>query len=97
MPGVRGSLLHLISTGVWVVAIIPTVTIWRESILWIAFMSIWANVVSHATAYEAARAKELQQDKAGASAEGQGQEDSDQEQGEPDRSEHHEGTSWVAP
>lgn len=60
----RGSGVHLIMTGVWVLALVPTLTIWKTSILWIAFMSIWANVVSHATAYEAARAKELQQHEA---------------------------------
>lgn len=55
----KASTLHVIVTALWALSIIPTMTIWRGSILWIAFMSVWANVVSHATAYEAAKAKEL--------------------------------------
>ena len=49
---------HLIMTFVWMAAIIPTMLYWRESVLWVAFMSLWANVVSHAAAYSAGRAEE---------------------------------------
>lgn len=55
----RASTLHAVATVGWVLSIGPTLIWWRESILWIAFMSLWANVVSHASAYEAAKAKEL--------------------------------------
>lgn len=55
---VRHSRVHLWLTGVWVAAAVPTVVWWRESILWVAFMSLYANVAGHWAAYEAARAKE---------------------------------------
>lgn len=42
-------------------AVVPTLLWWRESILWIAFMSLWANVVGHWSAYQAARAEEAAQ------------------------------------
>lgn len=44
-------------TLMWLVLIIPTLLWWRESILWVAMMSIWANVASHASGYQAARAE----------------------------------------
>lgn len=37
--------------------IIPTMIWWKDSILWVALMSVWANVVSHGTAWQAARAE----------------------------------------
>ncbi len=40
---------------VWLTLIVPTVLFWKESILWVALMSIWANVASHYTAWLAAR------------------------------------------
>lgn len=39
----------------WLVLIGPTLLWWRDSILWVALLSIWANVVSHYTAYLSAR------------------------------------------
>lgn len=48
---------HGWSVDVWVLLIIPTVVWWSESILWVAFMSIWAAIMTHATAYHAARAE----------------------------------------
>lgn len=37
---------------------IPTLLWWRESLLWIAFMSLYAIVVSHWGAFQAARGEE---------------------------------------
>lgn len=42
---------------VWAVAVIPTLVWWKNSILWVAFMSLWANVASHLAAWIAARAE----------------------------------------
>jgi hypothetical protein len=53
------SRLHLWATVVWSLAVIPTLLWWRDSVLWVLIASLWANVVSHASAYEAARAKEI--------------------------------------
>jgi hypothetical protein len=47
--------LHAVLTGVWLLAIIPSVTLWRESITWIVFMSVWANVAGHFSSWQAAR------------------------------------------
>jgi len=49
--------LHLILTWCWVLLIVPTVLWWKESILFIGIVSVYANVVSHWTAYQAARAE----------------------------------------
>lgn len=50
--------VHLILTAVWATLAIPTLLWWRESILWIAFMSLYANVAGHWSAYQAARAED---------------------------------------
>jgi len=49
---------HAVMTGVWMLLAIPTVLIWKESILWVAFMSLYANMVGHFSAYQASRAEE---------------------------------------
>lgn len=52
-----GKRFHLIATFAWATLIVPTLLLWRESILWIAFMSLYANIVGHWSAYQAARAE----------------------------------------
>jgi hypothetical protein len=49
---------HLLMMGVWALALIPTVLWWKESILWVATMSLYANFVGHFSAFDAARAEE---------------------------------------
>ena len=49
--------LHLVMMVVWAVALIPTLLWWRESILWIAFLSLYANWIGHFSAWDAARAE----------------------------------------
>jgi hypothetical protein len=51
--------VHLILVVVWVLLIPPTIIWWRDSILWVAFMSLYAIITSHWGAYEAAKAKDL--------------------------------------
>lgn len=46
--------LHKWATLGWAAMAPPTLLWWRESILWVAFMSLYANVASHWAAYEAA-------------------------------------------
>ena len=48
--------IHAGLTGVWILLVIPTLIWWRDSIFWVAFMSLWANAASHAAAALAARA-----------------------------------------
>lgn len=50
--------LHKWSALAWLALAVPTVLWWNESVLWVALMSLYANVVGHWAAYEAARAKE---------------------------------------
>lgn len=50
-------------TIVWLLLVIPTVLFWRESIFWLALMSIWANIASHFAAWIAGRT-EVKQDEA---------------------------------
>ena len=52
-----GRHVHLVLAGMWVVLIIPTLLWWKESILWVLIISIYANVVGHWSAYQAARAE----------------------------------------
>lgn len=58
----RSSRLHLGLAVVWVVLMVPTLTTWRDSLWWVGFISVYANIVSHLGAYEAARAKEKEGD-----------------------------------
>ena len=58
MPARFWRWFHLSAVVVWVLLIPPTLLWWRESILWVALMSIWANVVGHASAWQASRAEE---------------------------------------
>lgn len=48
---------HLVMMLVWAVLAIPTVLVWKESVLWVAVMSLYANFVGHWSAYDAARAE----------------------------------------
>jgi hypothetical protein len=45
---------------VWLGMIYPTVVFWKESILWIAIMSVWANVAGEFASYQGARAEKKQ-------------------------------------
>lgn len=50
--------VHLSMTVAWFIAIVPTLLWWKESILWVAMMSCWANAASHFSAWQAARAED---------------------------------------
>lgn len=47
---------HVIAMGIWLLLAIPTVLVWKQSVLWVAVMSLYANFASHFSAYDAARA-----------------------------------------
>jgi ABC-type transport system involved in cytochrome bd biosynthesis fused ATPase/permease subunit len=49
--------LHLILTLLWALLVIPTLLWWRESVFWVALMSLYANFGTHWSAYQAARAE----------------------------------------
>lgn len=46
---------HIVLFVVWLLLIIPTIIFWNSSILWVAFMSVYAILAQHATGYSAAR------------------------------------------
>ncbi len=48
---------HLAMTAIWLLALIPTLLWWKESILWVPTMSLYANVVGHFSAWQAAKAE----------------------------------------
>lgn len=50
-------LFHAFFVVAWLILIVPTVLWWKDSVLWVALMSIWANVASHSSAFQAAGAK----------------------------------------
>lgn len=50
--------MHLISAVAWVALAIPSVLWWKNSVLWVIIISIYANVVGHLSGYTAARADE---------------------------------------
>jgi aryl carrier-like protein len=48
---------NLIMTGVWAIMLVPSVIWWRESVVWLVFMSWYANLVGHIAAFVAAKAE----------------------------------------
>ena len=49
---------HAIATIAWILSLAPTLLWWRESVLWVALMSVWANVAGHWSAWQASRAED---------------------------------------
>lgn len=50
--------IHLALALMWAGLIFPTVVWWKDSILWVALMSVYAIVVAHLAAYAGARSEE---------------------------------------
>lgn len=48
---------HLVATWVMVALVIPTVVWWKDSILWVLLLSLYANVYSSISADQASEAK----------------------------------------
>jgi hypothetical protein len=49
---------HGALTVVWMVLVPVSLVFLRESLPWIVFMSVWANVVGHFSAWQAARSEQ---------------------------------------
>lgn len=41
----------------WLLMILPTVLWWKNSILWVSIMSVWALVAGHFSSWQGARAE----------------------------------------
>lgn len=52
---------HAAATCAWALLAVPTVLWWSESILWVALISVYANVAAHFSAWQASRT-EVKQD-----------------------------------
>ena len=50
--------LHAGLTIVWLLLVVPSVLWWRESIPWLVFMSVWANIAGHFAAWQGSRAED---------------------------------------
>lgn len=48
---------HGWATIVWATVGVPLTLLWPRSVLWVALMSVWANVVGHWGAWQASRAE----------------------------------------
>lgn len=48
---------HLLMIIIWIILIIPSILWWKDSILWVIFLSLYANIVGHLSAYSGARAE----------------------------------------
>lgn len=53
----KAAWFHATMAGIWALLLIPTLLWWKESILWIAGMSLYANFIGHWSAMQAARAE----------------------------------------
>lgn len=56
-PG-RAAILHYCLAGAWALLVIPTLLFWKNSVLWVAAMSLYANFVGHLSAAKASRAEQ---------------------------------------
>lgn len=52
--------IHVFLTIAWLVAVIPSVVWLRESVPWLVFMSVWANVAASWSAWQGARSEDAQ-------------------------------------
>lgn len=58
MSAARWKWFHRLMCGVWALLLIPTLLWWSDSILWVAAMSLYANIGAHWGAAQAAEADE---------------------------------------
>jgi hypothetical protein len=54
----RAAAVHYVLAAVWALLIIPTLLFWKNSVLWVAAMSLYANFVGHLSAAKASRAEQ---------------------------------------
>lgn len=51
---------NLVFTFLWLALTLPSIIWWKDSILWVIVISLWANIVGHFSAYIAARSEAAQ-------------------------------------
>ena len=52
---------HRIAAYFWMLMIIPTLIWWKDSILWVAFMSLYANIASEFAAMHSKKTADKQE------------------------------------
>ena len=52
---------NLLLCLLWIILIVPTVLFWTDSVPWIVFMSLWANIASHFAGWTAGRTEVKQE------------------------------------
>jgi hypothetical protein len=50
--------VHLILLWAWLVLAVPSVTLWRNSVPYLVFLSVYAVAATHWAGYEGAKAEE---------------------------------------
>jgi len=53
----RLGVLHLSLAGLWALLTVPTVLWWKDSVLWVAGCSLYANAWLHVGAWQGTRAE----------------------------------------
>jgi preprotein translocase subunit SecG len=53
---------HVVLAAVWMLLTIPTVLWWHDSVLWVAFASLYANALTHVSSYMGGRAEKAAND-----------------------------------
>lgn len=53
---------HLIMTVFWTLMIVPSILWWKDSVLWVIVLSVWANLASHFAAWQASRGEIVQRE-----------------------------------
>ena len=48
---------HGVATSVWVILAVPSALWWHNSVMWVVFMSLYANIATEWGAWQAARAE----------------------------------------
>lgn len=47
--------VHFWLTIAWIVALIPSLLWWKDSLVWVNFMSVWAGISGHFASFQASR------------------------------------------
>lgn len=50
---------HASMTIIWICLIVPTLLFFPDSILWLALMSLWANMAAHWAAYQGVHSEKV--------------------------------------
>ena len=54
----RSARLHAVLTALWLALAVPSILLWRSSITWLVFMSVYAIVATHWDCYQTAKAND---------------------------------------